>query len=177
MATSEDSQVASSSTSLSSQKDSLHRPELSPSSSLNLFSSSSLDQLSSLARRTPGLNTLSAGAAAVLQYPPSDESERKRRIHGSVQQVTTGIVLTAKLAFNDCSIGLYQVADHIQRKVPVIVEDKKRLRAMKSRVETADSDITDARKVVADMEQIQSFQRISEMLKTSLDIVKKAKKA
>lgn len=86
MATSEDSQVASSSTSLSSQKDSLHRPELSRSSSLNLFSASSLDQLSSLARRAPGLNTLSAGAAAVLQYPPSDESERKRRIHGSVQQ-------------------------------------------------------------------------------------------
>lgn len=91
MATSDDSHVvasssSSSSTSLSSQKDSLHRPELSPSSSLNLFSASSIDQLSSLARRTPGLNTLSAGAAAVLQYPPSDASERKRRIHASIQQ-------------------------------------------------------------------------------------------
>ena len=83
--------------------------------------------------------------------------------------------MTTQLALNDCSYGLYRVFDHIQRKVPQIVDEKKRLRTTQEQVDTATEDIVDARKVVAEVEHLESFNSISDMIKSSLTIAKNAK--
>ncbi|KAI9322329.1 hypothetical protein BX666DRAFT_604527 [Dichotomocladium elegans] len=143
---------------------------------LTLFQASpsfAMDQLSSLARKAPSLSALSA---AVFNNQPLDEAERRQQIETSVQQATTGMITTAKLAFNDCSLGLYQVADHIQRKVPILVEDKKKLQGLRRCVTTADSDLEDARRMVGEIEQLESFHQISTMLRASLDIARSIKK-
>lgn len=76
------------------------------------------------------------------------------------------------MALNDCSLGFYRISDHIHRKVPRIVETKKKLRNSRQKVQVAISDIEDVRKNVCEIERIESFYNINKMIQKSLDILK-----
>lgn len=75
------------------------------------------------------------------------------------------------LSLNDCSLGFYRISDHIHRKVPRIVETKRRLKQSSKRVEIAISDIEDVRKNVCDIERIESFYNINKMIERSIQIL------
>lgn len=85
---------------------------------------------------------------------------------------TEAVENTIKNSFNDASLGLYRVSEHIHRRVPQIVESKAGLRDIEQQVETANSDMKDARRIVEDLERIESFRHIGQMVKMSLSIVK-----
>lgn len=76
------------------------------------------------------------------------------------------------LSLNDCSLGFYRISDHIHRKVPRIVETKKKIRQLTEKVQIAISDMEDVGKNVRDLEYIESFYNISKMIEKSLDILK-----
>jgi hypothetical protein len=75
------------------------------------------------------------------------------------------------LSLNDSSLGFYRIFDHIHRKVPKIVETRKRLESMDKRIDTANSDIEDVRKQVHEIERIETFCNIADMIKQSLEIL------
>lgn len=100
---------------------------------------------------------------------------RRESIDG-FPSVTDKLVTTLNYACNDYTLGLYRVSEHIHRKTPHMVNSKKQLRHLKELVDTANADITDAHKMVEDMARIESFHRMGEMIKTSLNLVKEAKK-
>ncbi|KAI9490065.1 hypothetical protein BDB00DRAFT_875650 [Zychaea mexicana] len=182
MTTSSESRLSSSSTSISSSSSRQQQQQRnswrqnSPSSEPSASPPFSIDQLSIFARRASSSSiTISALTQSFQNQRVPDEQERKQRMHDAAHQVTTGVVTTTQLALNDCSVGLYRVFDHIQRKIPQIVDEKKCLRVTREQVDTATEDIVDVRKVVAEVERIESFNNISDMIKSSLTIVKVAK--
>lgn len=81
------------------------------------------------------------------------------------------------LSLNNSSLGLYTVSDHIYRKVPRLIEMKKKIQQISSQVETADLDIQDAQKSICDIERIDSFVNMSKMIKLSLEIIAKDQKS
>ncbi|KAI9256633.1 hypothetical protein BDA99DRAFT_516942 [Phascolomyces articulosus] len=183
MTTPTESKVSSSSVSISSSTSSQRRQQRhnswrqsSTSSDPSASPPFSIDHLSILARRASSSNiTISALTHPFQNQRLPDEHERQKRTHEAAQQVTTGIEKTTQLALNDCSLGLYRVFDHIQRKVPQIVDEKKQLRTIREQVDTGTEDIVDVRKVVAEVERIESFNNISDMIKSSIAIIKDAK--
>ncbi|KAI9598970.1 hypothetical protein BDF19DRAFT_419279 [Syncephalis fuscata] len=46
-----------------------------------------------------------------------------------------------KTSLNDTSIGLYRVCEHVQKRVPQIVQDKRNLRRLEERVELGTANI------------------------------------
>lgn len=76
------------------------------------------------------------------------------------------------MSLNDCSLGFYRISDHIHRKVPRIVDTKKKLRQSSQKVQVAILDIEDVRKNVCDIERIESFYNITKMIEKSLDILR-----
>lgn len=79
------------------------------------------------------------------------------------------------MSLNDYSIGYYRISDHIHRKVPRIVELKKLIREKSKKVDIAVSDIEDVRKNVADLERLESFYNMNQMIQKSLSILKESK--
>lgn len=79
-------------------------------------------------------------------------------------------------SLNDSSLKLYTISDHIQRKVPRLVELKKKIRQQSDKVETANFDIQDAQRSICDMERIESFVNIFSMIESSHDIIRNSKK-
>ena len=117
----------------------------------------SLDQLSLYSKKTFG----------------EQEEKKKRRQQERIKQIAGGFNHILLLSLNDCSVGLYRVLDHIHRRIPKIVETKKKVRSSSQRVETAILDIEDVRKNVCELEQIESFFNISQMIEQSIASVKK----
>lgn len=162
----------------------------------------SLDQLSVYARRASNssINIMSSSATTFLQHAVSLHGEtddnmqaKNAKVYENAQTsksfwhnfllnvyphtweldiATHEFENTIKSSFNDASLGLHRVSEHIHRKVPQIAESKAGLRDIEQLVETANSDMLDARRVVEDLECIESFRSIAEMVKTSLTIVK-----
>ncbi|KAL1934391.1 hypothetical protein VTP01DRAFT_6573 [Rhizomucor pusillus] len=141
----------------------------------------SLDQLSVYARRASNssINIMSSSATTFLQHAVSLHGEtddnmqaKNAKVYENAQTTTHEFENTIKSSFNDASLGLHRVSEHIHRKVPQIAESKAGLRDIEQLVETANSDMLDARRVVEDLECIESFRSIAEMVKTSLTIVK-----
>ncbi|KAI9470635.1 MAG: hypothetical protein EXX96DRAFT_364038 [Benjaminiella poitrasii] len=77
------------------------------------------------------------------------------------------------LCLNDCSIGYYRITEHIHRKVPRIVETKKKIQQTNERVKTAVSDIEDIKKNLDDIERIESFYNMNKMIQKTLKIIGK----
>ncbi|KAF9111990.1 hypothetical protein BGX27_004171 [Mortierella sp. AM989] len=74
---------------------------------------------------------------------------------------------------NDSSLVLYRVNEHIHKKVPQLVEEKKALVAICRDVETANQDLEDARQTISGMERITELGTIEELLKRALTAVQK----
>ncbi|KAI9014501.1 hypothetical protein CLU79DRAFT_721732 [Phycomyces nitens] len=141
------------------------------------WSQVSFDQLSTYARRASStISILNNGAVSILNPAATslhslDPEEKEQRVQDRVSKVSDGVVNTLKLAVNDCSLGLYRVSDHIHRRVPRIVQEKANLIALANDVDTANLDISDVRKTVADMERIESFNSMAKMVKQSMAIL------
>ncbi|CAG8670202.1 1713_t:CDS:2 [Funneliformis mosseae] len=68
--------------------------------------------------------------------------------------------------YNDSSLGLYHMSEHIRKRVPQIVDEK---------VEITIEDMKDSCEMVESMPKIPCFNNINEMLKSTLAIVEAAK--
>ncbi|KAF9151284.1 hypothetical protein BGX20_005451, partial [Mortierella sp. AD010] len=74
-------------------------------------------------------------------------------------------------ALNDSSLVLYRVNEHIHKKVPQFVEEKKALVAIRKNVETANQDLEDARQTISGMQRITELGAIEELVKRALAAV------
>ncbi|KAI9331914.1 hypothetical protein BD770DRAFT_333465 [Pilaira anomala] len=130
------------------------------------WSTLSFDQLSLYARRA------SNSSLTLLANNSDQEDKKRRRQRDKINQTIQGFSQILYMALNDCSLGFYRISDHIYRKVPRIVETKKKLRNSRQKVQVAISDIEDVRKNVCEIERIESFYNINKMIQKSLDILK-----
>ncbi|KAG1173477.1 hypothetical protein G6F70_005853 [Rhizopus microsporus] len=139
-----------------------------------------LDQISSYAKKITSSNLFSASSssstASSFKLDPSDEHKRKI-LKTKSQQALNEFTYAFLLSLNNSSLGLYTVSDHIYRKVPRLIEMKKKIQQISSQVETADLDIQDAQKSICDIERIDSFVNMSKMIKLSLEIIAKDQKS
>ncbi|ORE03700.1 hypothetical protein BCV72DRAFT_27578 [Rhizopus microsporus var. microsporus] len=141
-----------------------------------------LDQISSYAKKITSSNfnlfstSSSSSTASSLKLDPNDEHKRKI-LKNKSQQALNEFTYAFLLSLNNSSLGLYTVSDHIYRKVPRLIEMKKKIQQISTQVETADLDIQDAQKSICDIERIDSFVNMSKMIKLSLEIIAKDQKS
>ncbi|KAF9133159.1 hypothetical protein BGX30_012401 [Mortierella sp. GBA39] len=76
-------------------------------------------------------------------------------------------------ALNDASLVFYRVNEHIHKKVPVLVQEKKALVSIRKDVETANQDMEDARQTISSMQRITEFSTIEALVQRSLAAVQK----
>ncbi|KAF9389424.1 hypothetical protein CPC16_005810 [Podila verticillata] len=69
---------------------------------------------------------------------------------------------------NDSSLVFYRVNEHIHKKVPILVQEKKALANIRKNVETANQDMEDARQTISSMQRIAELGRIEELVNRSL---------
>ncbi|KAG0199131.1 hypothetical protein BGX28_007540 [Mortierella sp. GBA30] len=72
---------------------------------------------------------------------------------------------------NDSSLVFYRVNEHIHKKVPLLVREKKALVEIRKNVETANQDMEDARQTISSMQRITELGDIEELLKRALAAV------
>ncbi|KAF9359915.1 hypothetical protein BGX34_008073 [Mortierella sp. NVP85] len=84
---------------------------------------------------------------------------RKLSIH--LSESITGVL-------NDSSLVFYRMNEHIHKKVPQFVEEKKALASIRRNVETANQDLEDARHTISGLQRITELGTIEELLKRSL---------
>ncbi|CAJ0757380.1 4136_t:CDS:2, partial [Entrophospora sp. SA101] len=77
--------------------------------------------------------------------------------------------------YNDSSIGLYHMSEHIRRRVPQIIEDKKSLISSTKDVEISNSDMKDSLGIVESITKTSSFDNIDEMLKNTIKLIQGSK--
>ncbi|CAG8803289.1 20993_t:CDS:2, partial [Racocetra persica] len=77
--------------------------------------------------------------------------------------------------YNDSSLGLYHMSEHIRRRIPQIIEEKRGLINLEKDLEIAISDAKDSYTLVKSLQTISSFKNIGDLLKSTLDIVEAAK--
>ncbi|KAG0206373.1 hypothetical protein BGX33_007458, partial [Mortierella sp. NVP41] len=74
-------------------------------------------------------------------------------------------------ALNDSSLVFYRVNEHVHKKVPVLVQEKKALVNIRKDVETANQDMEDARQTISSLQRITEFGTIEALVKRSLAAV------
>ncbi|KAK3808791.1 MAG: hypothetical protein J3Q66DRAFT_406076 [Benniella sp.] len=84
---------------------------------------------------------------------------RKLSIH--LSESITGVL-------NDSSLVFYRMNEHIHKKVPQFVEEKKALASIRRNVEAANQDLEDARHTISGLQRITELGTIEELLKRSL---------
>ncbi|KAI8331291.1 hypothetical protein BD560DRAFT_415855 [Blakeslea trispora] len=101
------------------------------------------------------------------------EEKKKRRQQERIKQIARGFNQVLLLSLNDCSLGLYRVIDHVSRRVPKIIDARKKLQSSSQKVKAAILDIKDVRNNVCELEQIDSFFKISQMIEQSISLTNK----
>ncbi|CAO3660232.1 unnamed protein product [Rhizopus stolonifer] len=142
------------------------------------LSALSLDQLSLYAKKISNatlypFNTSSSSSSTSSIKQNKDTEQRKKALRMKIDQASNGFLRIVLLSLNDRSLKFYTVSEHIQRKVPRLVESKKKMRQLSEKVETANLDIEDAQKSIRDMEQTDSFLNISNMIKSCIELIKR----
>ncbi|ORZ23498.1 hypothetical protein BCR42DRAFT_388065 [Absidia repens] len=92
-----------------------------------------------------------------------------------VDIVQRGSLKTLQLSLNNSSQGLSQIYEHINRRVPQLVDQLQQLHALSERVATANADLVDDSEVVTSMEHIKSFVQMADMIQASLKLVSSQK--
>ncbi|KAI1298688.1 hypothetical protein EDD11_006758 [Mortierella claussenii] len=69
---------------------------------------------------------------------------------------------------NDSSLVLYRVNEHIHKKVPQLVEEKKSLGLILKSVKTANQDLEDARQTLSGIQRISELGAIEDLVKRAL---------
>ncbi|RUP47570.1 hypothetical protein BC936DRAFT_145580 [Jimgerdemannia flammicorona] len=134
--------------------------------------SGSFDQLNFFTRRS-SISSLNKTGSPNTTSPEGIDFQLKEKVRKATADMST----VMKLILNGASLSLYRVTEHIHKKVPVLVDEKKSLAVISAQVDLSNSNVADARRTVDIMSQIQSFNTVWEMLRKSLEIVEAAKKA
>ncbi|KAF9960377.1 hypothetical protein BGZ70_008624 [Mortierella alpina] len=71
-------------------------------------------------------------------------------------------------SLNDSSLVFYRVNEHIHKKVPLLVQEKKALVRIRKSVETANQDMEDARQTISSMQRISELSHIDDLVKRAL---------
>ncbi|GES86671.1 BLOC-1-related complex subunit 8 homolog [Rhizophagus clarus] len=87
------------------------------------------------------------------------------------EKVKKDLEIYGRQLYNDSSLGLYHMSEHIRKRVPQIVEDKKVLTNLTKDVEITLEDMKDSCEVIESMPKIPCFNNISEMLKRTLGMI------
>ncbi|KAG9289780.1 hypothetical protein G9A89_015360 [Geosiphon pyriformis] len=115
-------------------------------------------------------------------FDGSESETTLRLIDGQAQQVVlkdkskkvcTDIELYTRQLINDSSLELYHLSEHIRKRVPQFVDEKKNFIDLTKGLDSALSDVTDAREIVEKVSQLHEFERMKHLLKHSIDIIKK----
>ncbi|CAO3589515.1 unnamed protein product [Absidia cylindrospora] len=133
------------------------------------WSSVSLDQLSTYARRASNSSLNLLNVTSVLPSIKSEDAEQ--RLIERIQKVQRGSLKTLHLSLNNSSQGLSQIYEHINRRVPQLVDQRQQLQVLSERVATANADLVDASEVVTSMERIESFVHMADMIQASLKLI------
>ncbi|PKC16148.1 hypothetical protein RhiirA5_348072 [Rhizophagus irregularis] len=88
-----------------------------------------------------------------------------------VKKAYIDLEIYGRQLYNDSSLGLYHMSEHIRKRVPQIVEDKKVLTSLTKDVEVTLEDMKDSCEVIESMPTIPCFNNINEMLKRTLEMV------
>ncbi|KAJ3024431.1 UNVERIFIED_CONTAM: hypothetical protein HDU68_008163 [Siphonaria sp. JEL0065] len=81
------------------------------------------------------------------------------------QEVTSATSDSLLQLMNESSVGLYRIQEHILKKTPVIVAEKKAQQPLSSQIELAVSDVREASELVGKMNRVTGFHRSVELLK------------
>ncbi|KAF9278070.1 hypothetical protein BGZ68_008806 [Mortierella alpina] len=73
-------------------------------------------------------------------------------------------------SLNDSSLVFYRVNEHIHKKVPLLVQEKKALVGIRKSVETANQDMEDARQTISSMQRISELSHIEDLVKRALAV-------
>ncbi|KAI7899708.1 uncharacterized protein BX663DRAFT_520104, partial [Cokeromyces recurvatus] len=95
------------------------------------------------------------------------EDKKEQRIEQNITEFKHILLL----CLNDCSIGYYRITEHIHRRVPKIVETKKKIKETSEKVNIAVSNIIDVKKSLNDIEHIESFYNINKMIQKSMKLI------
>ncbi|KAG0216167.1 hypothetical protein B0O80DRAFT_528660 [Mortierella sp. GBAus27b] len=87
---------------------------------------------------------------------------RARKMSLHLSESITGVL-------NDSSLVLYRMNEHIHKKVPQLVEEKKALVSIRRNVETANQDLEDARHTISGMQRITELGAIEQLVKSALE--------
>ncbi|CAG8682404.1 9126_t:CDS:2 [Acaulospora morrowiae] len=137
------------------------------------FSSmTSFDHLFSNSKRasTSGLSLFGMNSVPNLD-PVTQETLLKEK----VKKASADMELFMRQLYNDSSLGMYHMSEHIRKRVPLIVEEKRGLIALSKELDVEISDIKDSHEIVESIPKIQAFNNISEMLKNTIGILEEVK--
>ncbi|KFH65766.1 hypothetical protein MVEG_07870 [Podila verticillata NRRL 6337] len=104
-----------------------------------------------------------SGMSIMMDSGPSGPSlvTKSRRMSIHMSETINGVL-------NDSSLVFYRVNEHIHKKVPILVQEKKALANIRKNVETANQDMEDARQTISSMQRIAELGRIEELVNRSL---------
>ncbi|CAO3613103.1 unnamed protein product [Cunninghamella echinulata] len=130
----------------------------------------SLDHFTNYARRASNssLNLLNV-------FPLSKSEVNEQRLVEKVQKGNQ-CYKTLQLSLKDNSKTLSKISEHIHRRVPQMIHQSQELNNMGKKVEDANSDLIDARDIVRNMESIDSFINMIDMIQHSIHLIKENKK-
>ncbi|ORZ10918.1 hypothetical protein BCR41DRAFT_372088 [Lobosporangium transversale] len=97
---------------------------------------------------------------------------RKRTLKHTFSYLTQPVSLhmseSITSVLNDSSLVLYRVNEHIHKKVPQLVEEKRALASTCKSVETANQDLEDARQIISSMQWLTELSEIEALVKRAL---------
>ncbi|KAF9924202.1 hypothetical protein FBU30_005797 [Linnemannia zychae] len=76
-------------------------------------------------------------------------------------------------SLNDSSLVFYRVNEHVHKKVPLLVQEKKALMNIRRDVETANQDMEDAQQTISSLQRVTEFGTIEALVQRSLAAVHK----
>ncbi|CAI2164806.1 297_t:CDS:2 [Funneliformis geosporum] len=113
-----------------------------------------IDQYFINSRKSSSLNWLGMASSSSIYSPDP------------VVQACVDLETFIRQLYNDSSLGLFHMSEHIRKRVPQIVDEK---------VEITIEDMKDSCETVESMPKIPCFNNINEMLKSTLAIVEAVK--
>ncbi|CAI2165295.1 15135_t:CDS:2 [Funneliformis geosporum] len=122
-----------------------------------------IDQYFINSRKSSSLNWLGMASSSSIYSPDP------------VVQACVDLETFIRQLYNDSSLGLFHMSEHIRKRVPQIVDEKKGLIGLTKEVEITIEDMKDSCETVESMPKIPCFNNINEMLKSTLAIVEAVK--
>ncbi|CAG8502923.1 17537_t:CDS:2 [Acaulospora colombiana] len=137
------------------------------------FSSiTSFDQLFGNSKRA---STSSLSFFGMTGATISDPAVQEMLLKEKVKKASVDMELFMRQLYNDSSLGMYHMSEHIRRRVPLMVEEKKGLMTLSGELDIAMSDVKDSHEIAKTIPEIDAFRNISKMLEGTIEIMEEVK--